>query len=65
MHTLSCDTPGWDFHLHKLLLGQNEVDLINFNYDTVRKLCEFFARNNRMLLVIDYGSKTAQFRKTN
>jgi hypothetical protein len=63
MHTLSCDTPGWDYELRTLLIGHIEVDLINFDYDTVGKRCEAFARFNHMLMLIDYGDKTAHFRK--
>ena len=65
MVTVSCNSTEWDSQLCSWLNNKVEVDLVDFDYDQIGKLCESFARNLKMLMIIDSKEKIAHFRKSN
>ena len=53
---LNCEYPGWGFQLLSYLSSQTELDLINFNFDDHRGVCEYWdnlAKQHSMEIEID------------
>ena len=63
-HVLSCNTPGWDDRLRRLLKAQMEVDLLDFEYTEHGNICEGLAKHFAMEFTLDRDPKVkaAHFR---